>query len=70
MLKFETDRLKTLRETFGIQVEEAAAKVGKTKQQWTIWENGVNSPSVENLLVICNAFDVDVSFFFDDVSHL
>lgn len=68
MLEFRYQRIKNLREAHGMTLEEMAGKMGKQKQQLGIWENGINSPTVENLLLLCNTFDVDVSFFFDSVS--
>ena len=68
MVEFRYQRIKELREANGMTLEEMAGKMGKQKQQLGIWENGINSPTIDNLLVICNTFDVDPSFFFDVVS--
>lgn len=68
MLEFRHQRIKELREAHGLSLEEMALKLGKQKQQIGIWENGVNTPSVENLLLICNTFDVGMSFFIDSAS--
>ncbi|MBV5338135.1 MAG: helix-turn-helix transcriptional regulator [Deltaproteobacteria bacterium] len=70
MVEFRFQRIKELREANGMTLEEMAGKMGKQKQQLGIWENGINSPTIDNLLVICNTFDVDPSFFFDVVSTL
>ena len=68
MLEFRPTRITELREAHSITAEEMAIRLGKSKQQIGIWENGVNYPSIENLLLICNVFDVDASFFFDNAS--
>lgn len=70
MLEFRFQRIKELRDAHHMTLEEMAGKMGKQKQQLGIWENGINSPTVENLMMICNTFDVDVSFFFDKSSTL
>ena len=64
MLEFVPKRLQELREMQGISEDEMSIKLKKSKQQIGIWESGVNAPSIENLLLICNTFGVDVSFFF------
>lgn len=68
MIAFRPKRIKILRETHGETMEDMGARTGKTKQQINIWENGINSPSIENLVLICNTYDVKTCFFFDDVS--
>lgn len=68
MVEFRYPRIKEMREAYGLTLEDMAGKMGKQKQQLAIWESGVNSPSIENLVLICNTFDIDVSFFFDSVS--
>lgn len=68
MFSFRPQRLVVLREGLGLSQEEMAEKLGKKKQQVSIWENGVNKPTIDNLLEICNAFDVAPEFFFDNVS--
>ncbi len=68
LIEFKHGRLRELREAHGLTVESMADKIGKYKQQVSIWECGVNSPSLENLLLICNTFDVSPAFFFGDVS--
>lgn len=65
---FDCNRIKTLRESHRLTLDEMAEKLGKVKQQVSIWECGVNAPSLENLLLICNTFDVPMSFFVYDVS--
>lgn len=68
MIEFRYSRIKDLREAHGWTLEQMADKLGKVKQQVNIWENGINMPSLENLIHICNTLDVDPSFFFDSVS--
>lgn len=68
MYGFRPQRITVLREGLGLSQEEMAEKLGKKKQQVSIWENGVNKPTIDNLLEICNTFDVAPEFFFDKVS--
>jgi transcriptional regulator with XRE-family HTH domain len=68
--EFRPQRIIALREGLGLSQEEMAEKLGKKKQQISIWENGVNKPTIDNLLEICNAFDVAPDFFFDKASIL
>lgn len=68
MVEFRNQRIKEFREAHEMTLDEMAAKMGKPKQLVSVWENGVNCPSIENLLLICNTFDVDPSFFFDTIS--
>lgn len=68
MVEFRFQRIKELREAHGMTLEEMAGKMGKQKQQLGIWENGINSPTIDNLVLLCNTFDVHPSFFFDTVS--
>ena len=68
MYQFRPQRLVALREGLGLSQEEMAEKLGKKKQQISIWENGVNKPTIDNLLEICNTFDTAPEFFFEKVS--
>lgn len=68
MYEFRKERIVALREGLSLSQEEFAAELGKKKQQISIWENGVNTPSIDNLLEICNRFKTAPEFFFDQVS--
>ena len=68
VVKFNHERIKTFREAHDMSLEQMASKLGKPKQLVGVWENGVNSPSLDNLLLICNTFHVEPSFFLVDVS--
>lgn len=68
MFEFRPQRIAALRDGLGLSQDEMAEKLGKKKQQISIWENGVNKPTIDNLLEICNVFDVAPEFFFDKVS--
>jgi len=68
VIEFRGTRIKEFREAHGITIEEMAAKLEKPKQLVGVWENGVGNPTMENLVLICNTFDVDPSFFFAVVS--
>jgi transcriptional regulator with XRE-family HTH domain len=65
---FDSNRIRTLREAHKMTLEEMAEKLGKVKQQVSIWECGVNVPSLDNLIHICNTFDVPISFFVYEVT--
>lgn len=62
-ITFRPERIRTLRDDRGITLDEMAAKIGKPKQLVSVWENGVNAPTLENLLLICNTFHVGTDFF-------
>jgi len=63
MYVYHADRIKELRDARGLTLEDMAERMGKARQQLSIWEHGINAPSLENLLLICNTFDVAPSFF-------
>ena len=60
---FKHERIKTFRDAHDMSLDEMAAKLGKPKQLIGVWENGINCPSMENLLLICNTFHVEPAFF-------
>lgn len=66
MVEFRTEQIKALREDRGLTMEEAAAKVGWTRQRWHIVESGINVPTAKTLVKLCNAFNVSPSFFFTE----
>jgi len=68
MIEFQFHRLRTLRESHGLTLDEMAGRLGKQKQQLSLWENGINAPSMDNFVLICNTLDVDPSFFFSEAS--
>lgn len=68
LISYSYKKLKELRQTNGLTLEQMGKRLGKTKQQLSLWECGVNSPNTENLALICNTFGVGVSFFFDNTS--
>ncbi|OHD24882.1 MAG: hypothetical protein A2Y38_16250 [Spirochaetes bacterium GWB1_59_5] len=70
MYKFLASRIKTLRVNLGLTQEQMADMLGKRVQQISIWEAGVNCPSMENFLQICNTFDTSPAFFLVDDSTL
>lgn len=68
MYEFRRQRIKALREGLDLTQEQMADILEKKPQQISIWEAGVNKPSMDNFLQICNTFDTDPGFFFDAVS--
>lgn len=66
-VKFVPERIRTFRDAHEMTLEQMAERMGKPKQLVGIWENGINSPSLENLLLICNTFQVEPAFFLVDV---
>jgi transcriptional regulator with XRE-family HTH domain len=45
--------------------DQAAARAGVTARQWQRWESGVSVPYARNLSAVADAFDFDVSEFYD-----
>ena len=68
MYEFRRQRITALRDRLGMTREEMAERLGKKKQQISIWESGVNKPTLDNLLDLCNTFDTAPTFFFTEVS--
>lgn len=62
-------RLKDKRKLLGLSQTQVAQKCNITFQQIQKYENGVNGLSVFRLLQMCNALDVPVSYFLEDIKN-
>ena len=60
---FQSKRIKEWRESQGMSLEQMGKKLCKPKQLLSVWENGVNTPSLDSLMLICNTFSIEPSFF-------
>lgn len=66
---FDRTKIRDLRTSLKLSVEEFAHKIGTKKQMVSAWETEVQMPRIDTLVRICNTFDVPVSFFIVDVHH-
>jgi transcriptional regulator with XRE-family HTH domain len=58
------ERIKQLRKDKGITQDELGNMVGKKQNQISEWENGKVSPSPDDIVNICKAFDINLSTFY------
>ena len=58
-----SDRIRELRKSKGLSRQEFAAVAGVHKCSMWEWESGHKIPSESSLKRICEAFDVDISYF-------
>lgn len=59
------NRIKELREEFGLSARGLADKVGLDPSQISKIEKDVSKPSLDALFRICNVLDISLSEFFD-----
>lgn len=64
MLVFSPDRIIALRVAKGMKANKFAEELGVPPAQVHHWEHRKRTPTIQSLLLICNTFDVDPSFFF------
>ena len=57
------DKIRALRQRKGLSRQEFARAAGVHKCSMWEWESGHKTPSETSLKKICNAFDVDISYF-------
>jgi len=57
-------KLRELRKENNLTLVELAQKIGVSVQQLQKYEKGINYPSIERILLICNFFQVDMNTFF------
>ena len=60
-------RIQELRLARGLSREQLAKKIGVTHQQLQKYEKAINRISVGRLVLIANALDKNVEFFFEDI---
>ena len=67
VLKTYAQRLKGIRETRGLSVEQLASKTDGLVTTETIskYENGVSMPNSSEVVALALALDVDADYFFD-----
>lgn len=56
-------KIRELRENLKLTQGEFAAAIGVTQKTITFWENDKNEPNEENILTICNKYNIDKDFF-------
>lgn len=59
------NKIKELREIFEITQSDLGAKIGVSKSMVSAYEKGIRNPSFKVLKSICEAFNVEESFFFE-----
>lgn len=65
-MKFEKNRIISLRENLGLNHVEFARKLKTTRQKVWNWEAGDCKPSVASLEEMTEVFDVPIGYFFVD----
>ena len=55
---FLNEELYKFRKLKGLSQEELAAQIGVSRQIVSHWENGTNTPDLENLLKICKVLEI------------
>ena len=43
---------------------DAGAAVGRSDKTIYAWENGISEPSAEQLMALCRAYGVDITYFY------
>ena len=56
------DRIKRLREQYGITQSELAKQLGITRSSVNAWEMGISSPSTQYIVELASIFDVSTDF--------
>ncbi len=56
------ERLKTLRIEKKMSQPELAKLVGVSKGMISFWENGINEPTISNLVKLCQIFEVSSDY--------
>ncbi|MCK4205967.1 helix-turn-helix transcriptional regulator [Brucella pituitosa] len=66
------ERLKTARRQCGFTQDELASKAGLSTITLSKLESGVNKPSFDVIVALCNSLEIDPNYFFGwsmEVSH-
>lgn len=56
------DRIKYLRDRYGMTQSELAKKLGVSRNAVNLWEMSISSPSIANLIEMSKIFDVNVDY--------
>lgn len=60
------EKIKKLRRQKGLSQEELGFAINVTRQTISKWEADTMQPSTDNIVELCNQFDVDPNFFLND----
>lgn len=60
------DRIEHLRKDYGMTQDELAEKLGVTKRDVSLWENGQIQPSLDNIILMSNIFDTPTDVLLDN----
>ena len=64
VIKFDPDKIKTVREMKCLNQNQFAIAIGSQRQHVSSWEAKRSLPTIGSLLAIVNKFDIGISFFF------
>ncbi|HPS31253.1 MAG TPA: XRE family transcriptional regulator [bacterium] len=67
--KFLGEKLRFIRNLKDLSLRELAEKIGITKMAISNWENGVAQPSKENILKLCDIFNMEYDYFYKENVH-
>ena len=56
------DKIKSLREHFGMSQVQLAERLGVTKSAVNAWENGTNSPSISYIVKLAQIFGISTDY--------
>ncbi len=62
MNKIFCERLKILRIEKKLSQPKLAQLIGISKGMVSFWENGINEPTITNLIKLCQIFDVSADY--------
>lgn len=67
--KFLGGKLRFIRNLKDLSLRELAEKIGITKMAISNWENGIAQPSKENILKLCDIFNLEYDYFYKENVH-
>jgi transcriptional regulator with XRE-family HTH domain len=59
------ERITALRKSTKLSQYLFAEKIGLREKAYAHYERGRNTPTLANLITICNVFDVDINYFIE-----
>jgi len=63
------NKILALRDALGLTQEEFGKRLGVTNRAVSKWENEISVPSIESIYKMCKLYNVDIDYFFSDVSE-
>ena len=63
------EKLQELRKEKGLSQEGLALELGISRQTVSKWEAGGAVPSIENLIMLCRVFGVDITYFLSESEY-